>query len=159
MNPEAKMEIPANCIGSTVTITLNISGYFMKPIRDVWPVGTKVLKPGGLLTATSNSGTDGLVWGLATLTIGTPPNTTNEGTLLAYDADSVLLKWCSNTATVCDNSSSFSLSAPTGKTILSEATVVNGYVYVPTWGINMTGGPSGSCTSTQCSGLVVYSGH
>ncbi len=145
---------PTSC---TVPTSFQYSGYFLSPIRDVWPVGTKVLKPGGLLTATSNSGSDGLVWGLVTLTIGSPP--VDEGTLLAYDAESLQLKWCSNTASVCDNSSSFALNASSGKTILSEPTVVNGYVYVPTWGINMTGGPSGSCTSTQCSGLIVYSGH
>jgi len=154
----------SQAFGSTCTppTSFQYSGYLVTPIRDRYPVGTKVLNPGGLLTVTSNSGSGGLVWGLATIVSGTPPQAQfTEGSLFAYDAESVTLRWCSATHTPCDNSSFFSLTNPNGggTSIFAEPTVVNGYAYVPTWGVNVSGGPSGSCTSTQCSGVLVYSGH
>jgi hypothetical protein len=149
---------PSTCTPPT---TFQYSGYFVSPTRDAYPIGSNVQKPGGLLTVTSNAGSGGLVWALATINLGTAGSPNYEGSLLAYDANTVVLRWCSNTDSLCDSSSSFSLTNPSGlgNSIFAEPTVVNGYAYVPTWGVNMSGGPSGSCTSTQCSGVLVYSGH
>ena len=78
------------------------------------------------------------------------------GTLLAYDAPTLKLIWCSNTLdSYCDQSSAFTAS------VFAVPTVVNGYTYVPTSGI--TAVPSYShvtCTSlAPCYGVLVYSGH
>lgn len=156
VNPSGTSLTINNAFPSTCTVpaTFQYSGYFVSPIRDAYPVGTAVQNPGGALTVTSNNGSGGLVWALATITEGSG----NEGTLLAYDAERVSLQWCSNTDSLCDSSSSFSLTKG-AVSIFAEPTVANGYVYIPTFGINMTGGPSADCTGTQCSGVLVYSGH
>lgn len=126
------------------------AGYFINPIRDTEVAADSVFFPGATVVASSNSGSGGVVWGLATVGVsGTP-----EGSLYAYDAETLSLLWCNNTSgTPCDSSSTFAAAR------FALPTVVNGYVYIPTAAIGMTGGPSADCSASQCSGLVVYSGH
>jgi hypothetical protein len=126
------------------------AGYFINPIRDTQVASDNVVYPGATVVATSNSGSGGVVWGLATVNVGGTP----EGSLYAYDAEDLSLLWCNNTSGApCDGSSKF------GAARFALPTVANGYVYIPTAAISMTGGPSSSCGSSYCSGLVVYSGH
>jgi hypothetical protein len=139
---------------SVSTSSWRYNGYFINPVHDTHPAGAAVRFPGGSVVATSNGGTGGVVWGLAYVTVGSA----NEGTLLAYDT-SLNLLWCNNSSSYCDNSSTFTPSR------FALPTVVNGYVYVPTYGITFTTNPSNaSCPSNGsgawvCSGLLVYSGH
>ncbi len=125
------------------------AGYFIKPLRDTAVAANSIFYPGASSAVTSNSGSGGVVWGLATVGV----NGTPEGSLYAYDAESLSLLWCNNTSgSPCDSSSSFT--APR----FALPTIANGYVYIPTAGITSMAGSS--CTAgSPCSGVAVYSGH
>jgi len=127
------------------------SGYFINPLIADYPKsGAAVQYPGGALAVTSNSGSGGVVWAIANLTISKPcpPNCT--GTLFAYDAETLEKLWCTNSESYCDNSAVFQ------PAYFAKPTVVNGNIYVPTYGlISKAGNPS--CTaSTPCNGVIVY---
>jgi hypothetical protein len=104
----------------------------------------------GSVAVTSNGGTDAVVWALADMTA-------NYGTLLAYDAASLQLLWCSSALDSCDSSSAFTTS------LFAVPTIVNGYAYVPTSGINRVPSTSHAyttCTSSApCYRVLVYSGY
>jgi hypothetical protein len=117
------------------------NGYFVRPIHDTNPTAGSVQYPGGSVLVTSNSGTDALVWGLATVG-STPPG---NGALFAYDAGTMTLRCCSNSSQCTSNTSTFTTST------FALPTIVNGYAYIPTHGISISG--------TTYSGVVVYTGH
>jgi hypothetical protein len=113
------------------------------------PSAGQVDFPGGTVEVTSASGSDALVWGLAT--VGSTP----AGALFAYDATTLTLRWCTNSG--CTSSPNI-----TGFTTAKFAlpTVVNGYAYIPTNGITALTTTSAICTSTSpCNGVAVYTGH
>jgi hypothetical protein len=70
------------------------AGYFINPIRDTQVARDTTAYPGASVVATSNSGSGGVVWGLAAVTVGSAA----EGSLYAYDAEDLSLLWCNNTA-------------------------------------------------------------
>jgi outer membrane protein assembly factor BamB len=81
-----------------------------------------------------------------------PPNC--AGTLYAYDATTLDLLWCTNSlkysATNCDNSTTFVPAT------FARPTIVNGNIYVPTYGgITKAGNPK-CTTAAPCSGVIVY---
>ena len=125
------------------------SGYFIKPIYDTHPVDTNVQYPGGGLTVTSNAGSNPVVWGLANLGSSAP----GVGALYVYDATNLHLIWCSNSGSCTTSASAFT------NPLFAVPTVVNGYVYIPTAGMTTVASNSTTCTSTPCSGILVYSGH
>jgi hypothetical protein len=145
--------------------TWSYSGYFLNPIRDNRPAAAAVQDPGGSVEVTSNGGSDAVVWGLATVCLNSSsPCSSNAATLYAYDTSLDRL-WCTNSLSYCDNSSSFNQAR------FALPTVANGYVYVPTSGVNLPAAPS-SCLnypnssyccvtspSNQCGGVIVYTGH
>ncbi len=147
--------LPSTC---TTPQSWSYSGYFVSPIRDNRPVAGAVLSPGGSVEVTSKAGADAVVWGVSTVCLNSsnPCNNANA-TLWAYNVALNLL-WCTNSnATYCDNSSSFTQAR------FALPTVANGYIYLPTSGINMTP-PVGntSCVTTpsnQCGGVIVYTAH
>jgi len=130
-------------IGTATAFTYN--GYLIKPLYDTSPTGSAVQYPGGSVLVTSSSGSGGLVWGMASLGASPP----GGGTVLAYDAGTLALKWCSNSS--C-SSSPAAFNAP----VFSLPTVVNGNVYIPTFGITITGTLPAGCSASPCSGLVWY---
>lgn len=138
----------ASCSCSSTPDTPSYNGYLVNPIYDTHPSGGAVGYPDGTVAVTSHAGTDAVVWALADLV---PAN----GTLLAYNAASLSILWCSSAQTGCDNSSSFYMS------LFPTPTVVNGYAYVATSGIYKVPSTShATCTSSsQCYGVLVYSGH
>ncbi len=115
------------------------NGYFINPAHDSRPIGSNVEYPGGGLVVTSNGGSGSVVWGLATVQISTG---VYVGTMFAYDADTLSLLWCTNSLSYCDGSSAFSV--PT----FGLPTILNGNVYVPTYGVTISG--------STVSGLIVY---
>jgi hypothetical protein len=152
-----------NFTGCTGPQAFAYSGYFINPVHDKHPMGSGVQYPGGSLWITSDGGSPAVVWALATIDSSNP-----QGTLLAYDAPTLTLRWCSNTYSYCDSSSAFTLTNQNGSSNFALPTVVNGYAYVPTSGITAAQECTapGSCTtnttctsSSPCSGLIVYSGH
>ena len=138
-----------SCPCSSTPDTLSYNGYFVNPMYDTHP-SDGVEYPGGTVAVTSNGGTDAVAWGLANM-VGV------NGTLLAYDAASLHLLWCSSALYSCDSSSAFKTS------LFAVPTIVNGYAYVPTSGITKVPSTShayATCTSSApCYGVLVYSGH
>lgn len=148
--------------GCTPPQIWSYAGYFINPIRDTHPSGQNVQYPGGSVVVTSNAGSDAVVWGLATV------GSLQGGTLFAYNAALGML-WCSNSFTQCaigNNVSNFAITNPQlAAGTFALPTVVNGYVYIPTFYINNTG-PNSSCqpnhsccTGSRCYGVIPYSGH
>lgn len=133
----------SSSIGTGTTFTYN--GYFINPLYDTHPVSSNVQYPGGSVLVTSNSGSEGLVWGLANLG-SSPPG---AGTVLAYDAGTLALEWCSNSSCT---STPATFTAPQ----FALPTVVNGNVYIPTYGIAISGTLPAGCSASPCSGLVWY---
>ena len=138
-----------SCSCTSTPDTLTYNGYFVSPLHDTHP-SDGVEYPGGAVAVTSNGGTNAVVWALADMTA-------NYGTLLAYDAASLQLLWCSSALYSCDSSSAFTAS------LFAVPTIVNGYAYVPTSGISRVPSTShayATCTSSApCYGVLVYSGH
>ncbi len=125
------------------------AGYFINPIRDNTVAADNIFYPGASVVVTSNSGSGGTAWDLATVGVSGKA----RGSLYAYDAETLSLLWCNNgSGSPCDNSSTFTAAR------FALPTVVNGYVYIPTAGISSMTGSSCSATS-PCSGIAVYSGH
>jgi hypothetical protein len=148
VNSNTQLTISQNL--SVSGVGWNYSGYFINPTYDTQPPEGYVQYPGGALTLTSNSGSEGVIWGLANVG-GTAPGV---GTLYAYDVGTVQRIWCSN-ANCTSNSSKFT------NATFALPTIVNGYAYIPTAGISgVASGSHATCSSTaQCSGVLVYSGH
>lgn len=130
------------------------NGYFINPLQGSFPVnGASVQYPGGSVEVTSNSGTGGVVWAIANVETAKPCPPNCSGTLFAFDAETLQKLWCTNSLSYCDNSTSF---APA---TFARPTIVNGNVYVPTYG-NITKAGNPSCTVlTPCSGVIVYVHH
>jgi hypothetical protein len=131
------------------------NGYFINPVQAQYPgSGAAVQYPGGAVEVTSNKGSNPVVWAVANIQVGNPCPPNCAGTIFAYDATSLNLLWCTNSLTYsstnCDNSTSFVTAT------FARPTVVNGNVYVPTYGgITKAGNPN--CTSAEpCSGIIVY---
>ena len=155
------------------TSTWTYHGLFIKPVYGNSPTaGTSVEFPGGAVEVTSNNGTGGVVWGLATIeTAPADPPTqlcpSLTAMLNAYDALSLTQLWSSyNTSNPghCFGPC-FSITPPPAAnscTIPAATyglpTIVNGDVYIPTYSITYsTANPT--CTyGAPCSGLVVYCG-
>lgn len=136
--------------GSAVsTSTWQYNGYFINPIHDSHPLASNVQYPGGTVIVTSNAGSDALVWGLANI----GPSTPGAGALYAYDAGSLQLRWCSNATTCTASVSTFTNST------FALPTVANGYAYIPTSGIALSGTLPTGCAASPCSGVLVYTGH
>ncbi|MGO4882241.1 MAG: hypothetical protein ACLP59_15615 [Bryobacteraceae bacterium] len=153
--------LPSTC--APPQSTWYYSGYFLNPIRDNRPAAAAVQDPGGSVEVTSNSGADAVVWGLATVCLNSSsPCTSKAATLYAYDTSLDRL-WCTNSLSYCDNSSSFE------RARFALPTVANGYIYLPTSGVNLSAAPSSClnypnssycCSSTnQCGGAIVYTAH
>ena len=126
------------------------NGYFVNPLFGNFPQnGAAVKYPGGGVTVTSNAGVGGVAWGLAEVQVSSPCPPNCSGTLFAFSADTLKKIWCSSGESYCDKSAAFT--APS----FNRPTVVNGNVYVPTYGITKAGNPA--CTSSApCSGVIVY---
>jgi hypothetical protein len=127
------------------------NGYFINPLQGSSPTsGAPVQYPGGTVEVTSNSGSGGIVWAVANVSIAKPCPPNCSGTVYAYDADTLSLLWCTNSLSYCDNSAVFVPAT------FARPTIVNGNVYVPTHGgITLAG--NASCTpATPCNGVVVY---
>ena len=126
-------------------------GYFINPLTGSQPAnGSAVKYPGGTVEVTSNGGTGGVVWGVAKVQVANPCPPNCSGTLYAFDATTLRKIWCTNSMAYCDNSAVFQ-PAP-----YNRPTIVNGNVYLPTYGsITKAGNPS-CTTSTPCSGMIVY---
>ena len=77
---------------------------------------------------------------------------TGTGVLYAYNASNLAWIWCSSSSCTT-NSSTFTNPS------FAVPTVANGYIYVPTAGMTTVASNSTTCTSTPCSGILVYSGH
>jgi hypothetical protein len=127
------------------------SGYFVDPIQSAYPKnGVATQYPGGTVEVTSNSGSDGVVWAVANVEVAKPCPPDCSGTLFAFDAATLNLLWCTNSLAYCDNSTAFVPAT------FARPTIVNGNVYVPTFG-GITQAGNASCTSSaQCNGVIVY---
>jgi hypothetical protein len=126
-------------------------GYFVNPLQASEPKsGSTVQYPGGAVEVTSDNGGGGIVWAIAKVEIAKPcpPNCT--GTVFAFDAATLQKLWCTNSETYCDNSAYFQ-PAP-----YARPTIVNGNVYVPTYGLISKAGNPNCTTSAPCSGVIVY---
>jgi hypothetical protein len=127
------------------------NGYFINPIQGAYPNnGASVQYPGGAVEVTSNSGSGGVVWAVANVAVAKPCPPDCSGTLYAFDADTLNLLWCTNSLSYCDNSTAFVPAT------FARPTIVNGNIYIPTFGgITKAGNPK--CTlSAKCNGVVVY---
>ncbi len=147
------------CSCTSTPDSFSYSGYFARPRYDTHPMSANVQYPGGSVVVTSNAGSGGVLWGLANVGSSAP----GDGVLVAYDAGTLGMLWCSN-STSCSTSTSAFLETTGSNNNASFAipTVVNGYVYVPTSGIQTVGPSSGATncsTSSPCSGVLVISGH
>jgi hypothetical protein len=132
----------------------NYNGYFINPVNSNEPPrGGAVEYPGGALELTSNSGSGGVVWAVANVAIGNPCPPNCSGTLYAFDAETLHTLWCTNSLPYCDHSAAFATAS------FARPTIVNGNVYVPTYGgVTKAGNPN--CTSsTPCAGVIVYLHH
>lgn len=140
----------------------SVTGYLVNPIYDSNPSsGTPVAFPGGSVTVTSNSGSNGVVWGLATLV--TQQNSgscnTTSGVLDAYDATTLNRVWtsglpssgCAGGCFSLFNPDTYAMGCVKGATF-SLPTVVNGAAYVPTFSLT-------SGTYANHTGIVVFCGH
>jgi hypothetical protein len=127
------------------------NGYFINPIQSTYPKnGVATQYPGGAVEVTSNSGSDGVVWAVANVEIAKPCPPDCSGTLFAFDAATLNLLWCTNSLGYCDNSTAFVPAT------FARPTIVNGNVYVPTFG-GITQAGNANCTSSaKCNGVIVY---
>jgi hypothetical protein len=127
------------------------NGYFINPLQGTEPKnGVATQYPGGTVEVTSNSGTGGVVWAVANVATAKPcpPNCT--GTLYAYDANTLNLLWCTNSLSYCDNSTAFVPAT------FARPTIVNGNIYVPTFG-GITKAGNADCNAAEpCNGVIVY---
>ena len=127
------------------------NGYFINPLQGTEPKnGVATQYPGGTVEVTSNSGTGGVVWAVANVATAKPcpPNCT--GTLYAYDANTLNLLWCTNSLSYCDNSTAFVPAT------FARPTIVNGNIYVPTFG-GITKAGNADCNLVEpCNGVIVY---
>jgi hypothetical protein len=127
------------------------NGYFINPLTGTEPAnGGAVKYPGGTVEVTSNQGVGGVVWGLAKVQTANPCPPNCSGTLFAFDADTMTKLWCSNSESYCDNSAAFQ-PAP-----YNRPTIVNGNVYIPTYGLITKAGNPACTPSAPCSGMIVY---
>jgi hypothetical protein len=127
------------------------NGHFINPMQIKYPEnGLATQYPGGAVEVTSDSGGGAVVWALANVELFSPCPPNCSGTVFAYDADTLELLWCTNSLTYCDNSTAFVPAT------FARPTIVNGNVYVPTYGqITKAGNPN--CTSSApCAGVIVY---
>jgi hypothetical protein len=127
------------------------NGYFINPMQPAYPRnGAATQYPGGAVQVTSDTGGGAVVWAVANMELASPCPPNCSGTIFAYDADTLDLLWCTNSLAYCDNSTAFVPAT------FARPTIVNGNVYVPTYGqITKAGNPS--CTSSApCSGVIVY---
>jgi hypothetical protein len=148
-------------------------GYFTKPIYQNSPkTGSVVIFAGGDVETTSDNGTGGLVWGLATIQTApaNPPTQlcpTLTAMLNAYNAATLTQLWSSyNTSNPghCFGPC-FSITPPppanscqVPAATYGLPTIVNGSAYIPTYQITGTT-LNPSCSFDQpCSGIVVYCG-
>jgi len=139
----------------TTAASWSYSGYFVQPEYDSRPSSGKVLYPGGSVLVTSNGTQSGsaIVWGAISVPTNACPN--GAGALNAYDASSLNFLWSSNSLA---NPPLFSLTYPAFNAIAGNAgglyalpVIVNGNVYLPTFGIN-----TGTCNiPTPVSGVIV----
>jgi hypothetical protein len=63
--------------------------------------------------------------------------------------------WCSNSSSCSSSTSAFTENSSTGSVSFAIPTINDGYIYIPTSGIT-SGSP---CSTTECSGVLVYTGH
>lgn len=127
------------------------NGYFINPIQARFPKGGAATQyPGGAVQITSNSGGGAVAWAVANVEVASPCPPNCSGTLYAYDAATLDLLWCTNSLSACDNSTAFIPAT------FARPTIVNGNVYVPTYGgITKAGNPI-CTTSAPCSGVIAY---
>jgi hypothetical protein len=129
----------------------NYNGYFINPVNSNNPrPGGSVQYPGGALEVTSNGGSGGVVWGVANVAVGSPCPPNCSGTLYAFDAETLQTLWCTNSQSYCDNSAAFRTAS------FARPTIVNGNVYVPTYGGITKAGNSNCTSSAPCAGVIVY---
>ena len=155
------------------TSTWTYHGLFIKPVYGNSPTaGTSVEFPGGAVEVTSNNGTGGVVWGLATIETApaNPPTQlcpTLTAMLNAYDALTLTQLWSSYTTSNPGHcfGPCFSITPPpAGNSCTIPAstfglpTIVNGDVYIPTYQITYSAANASCSYGEPCSGLVVYCG-
>jgi hypothetical protein len=122
------------------------------------PTAAYVAYAGGALEVTSNSGSNPVVWAVASMEVApgctplTPTAPDCSGTLFAYDANTLSLLWCSNSQQYCDQANSTVFA----KTPFARPMIVNGNVYIPTGGVTQSQATGAACTTVPCSGVLVY---
>jgi hypothetical protein len=125
------------------------NGYFVNPVQSTYPKSPgSVQYPGGSLEVTSNSGSGGVVWAVANVEVSSAPS--YAGTLFAYDATTLNLLWCTNSLSYCDNSANFIPAT------FNRPTIVNGNIYIPTFGGISKAGNAACTSAAPCNGVVVY---
>ena len=143
-------------------------GYLIKPVY----ASQASQFPGGQLMVTSNNGTGGIVWGLATIETAAAPTPAKSCATLtaminAYDPITLGEIWSSyskkNTGQ-CDGPCFSITPPPVAGTCTPPAStyglpvVVNGSIYIPTYQITSSDSNPSCTSSTPCSGMMVYCG-
>jgi hypothetical protein len=133
------------------------SDFFVMPDSEVQPKSTYVEYPGGSVVVTSSGATNEIVWGAGSVQSACYPK--GAGALYAYDPGTLAKLWATVNLSPVPFFSltypAFNATAGNAAGLYAEPSIVNGNVYVPTFGINSS---TDCSTSSPASGIIVFCG-